>query len=72
MSHLFFSNALQDAWLHALDTHPPLEEQSVVLTPPLTESSLELLRFRHPPSEISQTSTAQTAPESAVSFPELR
>jgi Zn-dependent protease with chaperone function len=24
MSHLFFSNALPEAWLHALDTHPPL------------------------------------------------
>jgi len=27
MSHLFFSNALQGAWLHALDTHPPLAER---------------------------------------------
>ncbi|MGA7826781.1 MAG: M48 family metallopeptidase [Geobacteraceae bacterium] len=27
MSHLFFSNALQDSWLHALDTHPPLLER---------------------------------------------
>ena len=27
MSHLFFSNALQEAWLHALDTHPPLEDR---------------------------------------------
>ncbi len=24
MSHLFFSNALPEAWLHALDSHPPL------------------------------------------------
>ncbi|MDD2336114.1 MAG: M48 family metallopeptidase [Geobacteraceae bacterium] len=24
MSHLFFGNALPEAWLHALDTHPPL------------------------------------------------
>lgn len=27
MSHLFFCNALQQAWLHALDTHPPLAER---------------------------------------------
>lgn len=27
MSHLFFSNALQEAWLHALDSHPPLAER---------------------------------------------
>lgn len=27
MSHLFFSNALQEAWLHALDTHPPLADR---------------------------------------------
>ncbi|RQW83629.1 MAG: peptidase M48 [Geobacter sp.] len=27
MSHLFFSNALSESWLHALDTHPPLIER---------------------------------------------
>ncbi len=27
MSHLFFGNALPEAWLHALDTHPPLIER---------------------------------------------
>lgn len=27
MSHLFFSNALPEAWLHALDSHPPLIER---------------------------------------------
>jgi Zn-dependent protease with chaperone function len=27
MSHLFFSNALQEAWVNALNTHPPLVER---------------------------------------------
>jgi Zn-dependent protease with chaperone function len=33
LSHLFFSNALKEAWLHALDSHPPLLERIRLLDP---------------------------------------
>jgi Zn-dependent protease with chaperone function len=33
MSHMFFGNALEKAWLHALDTHPPLEDRIRRLEP---------------------------------------
>jgi Zn-dependent protease with chaperone function len=33
LSHLFFCNGLRDAWLHALDTHPPLAERIRRLDP---------------------------------------
>lgn len=33
VSHMFFGSALEDAWLHAIDTHPPLEERIRLLEP---------------------------------------
>lgn len=33
MSHMFFSNGISDAWLAALDTHPPLKERIRLLEP---------------------------------------
>jgi Zn-dependent protease with chaperone function len=33
VSHLFFSNCLEESWLHALDTHPPLAERIQLLDP---------------------------------------
>lgn len=33
VSHMFFSNGLEEAWLSALDTHPPLEERIRLLDP---------------------------------------
>lgn len=33
VSHMFFGSALENAWLHALDTHPPLKERIRLLDP---------------------------------------
>lgn len=33
LSHLYFCNGLEEAWLHALDTHPPLTERIRRLEP---------------------------------------
>ena len=33
VSHMFFGNGLEDAWLHALDSHPPLQERILRLEP---------------------------------------
>jgi len=33
LSHLYFCNGLEEAWLHALDTHPPLTERVRRLEP---------------------------------------
>lgn len=33
VSHMFFGNGLEEAWLHALDSHPPLDERIRRLEP---------------------------------------
>ncbi len=33
VSHLFFSNCLEESWLRVLDTHPPLAERIILLDP---------------------------------------
>jgi Zn-dependent protease with chaperone function len=33
ISHLFFSNGLEEAWTHALDSHPPLADRILRLDP---------------------------------------
>ena len=33
VSHMFFGNGMEEAWLHALDSHPPLEERIRRLEP---------------------------------------
>lgn len=49
MSHLFFSNALQEAWLHALDTHPPLADRIRLLDPSFRGKFPEVKPLPAPP-----------------------
>ena len=70
MSHLFFSNALQDAWLHALDTHPPLEERIRRLDASFKGKFPEVTPLpAPPPSEIYlKPQPPKAAPEPAVAL----
>lgn len=70
MSHLFFSNALADAWLHALDSHPPLEERIRRLDASFNGRFPEVTPLpAPPPSEIYlKPQPPKTAPKPAVSL----
>jgi len=49
MSHLFFCNGLADAWLHALDSHPPLTERIRRLDPRFNGMFPEVAPLPAPP-----------------------
>ena len=51
LSHMFFGNGLEEAWLHALDSHPPLEERIRRLNPRFSGIFPQIQPLPPPPQE---------------------
>jgi len=65
LSHLYFCNGLEEAWLHALDTHPPLTERIRRLEPRFNGIFFEVTPLPAPP-----VADLYTEPRPALAVPE--
>jgi len=69
VSHMFFGSALEDAWLHSLDTHPPLEERIRLLEPRFDGRFPRVEPLPQPPLESPQAPPRpRTAPAPAAAI----
>ncbi len=71
VSHMFFGNGLEDYWLHALDSHPPLDERIRRLEPGFDGTIPDVRPLPPPPAEtvtyVVRPAKALPEPDSALS-----